>query len=83
MMCGCPTSPGDLWDSARFQITASIQLEGKVLSDLPLPYNGTTSQYELSFRPDTPGVYNVLVQAYDATTGNTGVDRTSFTVAGK
>jgi hypothetical protein len=45
--------------------------------------SGTTSQYELSFRPDAAGVYNVVVQAYDATTGNTGVDRTSFTVAAR
>lgn len=83
MMCGCPTSPGGLWDSNRFQISAIIQLDGKALPERPLTYSGTTSQYELSFRPDTPGVYSIVVQAYDATTGNTGVDRTSFTVAAK
>ncbi|MEQ1609051.1 MAG: hypothetical protein ABL956_08815 [Hyphomonadaceae bacterium] len=83
MMCGCPTSPGSLWDSNRFQITAIIQIDGKALPERPLTYSGTTSQYELSFRPDTAGVYNIVVQAYDATTGNTGVDRTTFTVAAK
>ena len=83
MMCGCPTSPGGLCDSTRFQITAIIQLDGNALPDRPLTYSGTTSQYELSFRPDTAGVYNIVVQAYDAKTGNTGVDRTSFTVAAK
>jgi hypothetical protein len=83
MMCGCPTSPGGLWDSKRFEITALIEHDGKALPARPLSYSGTTSQYELSFRPDTPGVYNVVVQAYDASTGNTGVDRTSFTVAAR
>ena len=83
MMCGCPTSPGGLWNSNRFQITAMIEHDGKPLPERPLAFSGTTSQYELSFRPDTAGVYNVLVQAYDATTGNTGVDRTTFTVAAK
>ena len=83
MMCGCPTSPGGLWDSNRFQITAMIARNGKTLPEQPLAYSGITSQYELSFRPDAPGVYNVVVQAYDATTGNTGVDRTSFTVAAR
>jgi hypothetical protein len=83
MMCGCPTSPGGLWDSNRFEITALIEHDGKSLPERPLSYSGTTSQYELSFRPDLPGVYNVLVQAYDASTGNTGVDRTSFTVSAR
>lgn len=83
MMCGCPTSPGGLWDSNRFQITAMIARDGKTLPEQPLAYSGTTSQYELSFRPDAPGVYNVVVQAYDPTTGNTGVDKTSFTVAAR
>lgn len=83
MMCGCPTSPGGLWDSNRFQITAMIQLDGKALPESPLTYTGTTSQYELAFRPDKAGVYNVVVQAYDSTTGNAGVDRTTFTVAAK
>ncbi len=83
MMCGCPTSPGGLWDASRFQITASIQRDGHALAERPLTYTGTTSQYELSLHADTPGVYSVIVQAYDANTGNTGVDRTSFTVAAK
>lgn len=83
MMCGCPTSPNGMWDASRFQITALIQLDGKTLAERALTYTGTTSQYELSFHPDSPGLYNVLVQVYDASTGNTGVDRTSFTVAPK
>ena len=83
MMCGCPTSPGGLWDSNRFQIAAMIEHDGQPLPERPLAYSGTASQYELSFLPDTAGVYNVVVQAYDATTGNTGVDRTTFTVAAK
>ena len=83
MMCGCPTSPGGLWDSNRFQITAMIEHDGKPLPERPLTYSGTTSQYELLFRPDAAGLYNVVVQAYDPTTGNTGVDRTSFTVSAK
>ena len=83
MMCGCPTSPGGLWDSNRFQIAAMIEHDGQPLPERPLASSGTASQYELSFRPDTAGVYNVVVQAYDATTGNTGVDRTTFTVTAK
>ncbi len=83
MMCGCPTSPGGMWDAGRFEITALIQRDGKALDRKSLTYNGTTSQYELSFRPDGPGLYGVLVQVYDAYTGNTGVDRTAFTVTTK
>jgi hypothetical protein len=83
MMCGCPTSPGGIWDASRFQITAIIHLDGKALAETPLIYSGTTSQYELVLHPDLPGLYSVLVQVYDPFTGNTGVDRTSFTVTPK
>ncbi|HOY77229.1 MAG TPA: hypothetical protein PLN33_05445 [Hyphomonadaceae bacterium] len=83
MMCGCPTSPGGLWDASRFQITATIHRDGKAFVERPLTYSGTTSQYELSLNLDAPGLYGVIVQAYDANTGNAGVDRTSFTVTAK
>ncbi len=83
MMCGCPTSPGGLWDASRFQITAMIQRDGKTLAERALTYSGTTSEYQLLLHPDAPGLYTVTVQAYDASTGNSGIDRTSFTVSAK
>ncbi len=80
MMCGCPTSPNGMWDANRYQITADIYRAGQRIAELPLAYSGTTSQYELSFTPDSAGLYTVTLQAFDASTGNTGVDKTSFTV---
>lgn len=83
MMCGCPTSPEGMWDADRYQITAVIYRDGKRVTELPLAYSGTTSLYELSFLPDAAGLYAITVQAYDASTGNVGIDGTAFTVAAK
>jgi len=83
LMCGCPTSPDGLWDANRYQITAIVYRDGQRAAELPLSYSGVSSQYELLFTPDTAGLYNVTVQAYDAMTGNAGIDRTSFTVTAK
>ena len=81
MMCGCPTSPGGLWDANQYEIVANIQRDGKLIAKLPMSFSGTTSQYEATFTPEATGVYNVIVTAYDARNGNTGVDRTTVTVA--
>jgi len=83
LMCGCPTSPDGLWDASRYQITAIVSRDGQRVGELPLAYSGTSSQYELFFNPDKAGLYSVTVQAYDAMTGNAGIDRTSFTVTAK
>ena len=83
MMCGCPTSPGGIWDADRYEILALIDRDGERLTTLPLGYTGTPSLYSVSFSPDEPGLYSVLVQAFDASTGNAGIDRTSFSVLAK
>lgn len=80
MMCGCPTSPGGTWDTDQYEIRATIDRDGQRLAELPLAYTGTVSQYELSFTPEAPGSYSVVVQVFDANTGNAGVGRTSFNV---
>lgn len=83
MMCGCPTNPDGMWNANRYQISAIVHRDGQLVGDLPLTYSGTTSQYELALNPEAAGLYTVMVQAYDAMTGNAGIDRTSFQVTAK
>jgi hypothetical protein len=81
MMCGCPTEPGGLWDSRRYEVEAIIMRDGKRVAATPLHYAGRTSTYEGSFTASEPGDYEVVVYSYDPHTGNTGVDASSFTVS--
>lgn len=77
MMCGCGLSPGGLWDADGYEIKALIYRDDEELTEVPLRYAGATSRFETTFAPSGPGVYRIVVVAYDEKTGNTGLDETT------
>jgi hypothetical protein len=80
MMCGCPIVPGGLWDAGKYEVSALVKKDGKDLESVPLAFAGTPSQYAGSIPVRGPGVYEVAVYAYDASNGNTGIDRVTYIV---
>lgn len=74
MLCGCPTTPGGVWDSRSIQVEARLlHPDGTVAAQMPLDYAGTTSTYEGSISvPDVQGNYEVQVLAMDAEKTNFG-----------
>ncbi|MDX1618448.1 MAG: hypothetical protein R3224_06660 [Balneolaceae bacterium] len=80
MMCGCPTTPGGLWDSDTYEIRALIYRDGEQVQGVPLAYAGKTSTFEGTFTPRETGTYEITVYAYHGATGNTGVDKTTVVV---
>lgn len=81
LMCGCPIEPGGLWDANRYEVSALIRRNGEPAGQIPLAYAGKTSQFAGSLPVDAPGVYEATVYAYDASNGNTGLDKVTFIVA--
>ena len=80
MMCGCPVTPGGLWDADRFEVAAIVYRNGKKLGP-------TFTQIRWPGKPvprgpgnQRGGSYEVVVFAYDPANGNTGVDKTTFIV---
>lgn len=56
MMCGCPTEPGGLWDSDRYEMTARLVVDGRVAASAPLRFAGQTSTYRATLpRPEENG----------------------------
>ncbi|NMO18762.1 hypothetical protein HPC49_13965 [Pyxidicoccus fallax] len=80
LMCGCPTEPKGLWDSSRYELQATVKLNGKALTQVPLKYAGKTSTFEAEVPVQQKGAYEVTVTAFDPATGNAGVDHTTFVV---
>jgi hypothetical protein len=80
MMCGCPVTPGGLWDADKFEVAALLMKDGKQVGTMPLEYAGSASQFEGTWKVGAPGVYEAVVYAYDPADGNTGLDRTTFMV---
>ena len=83
MMCGCPIEPDGLWDANEYDVTAVVTRDGEPSGTFDLEYAGATSQFAGALPIEAPGVYNVMVYAYDPANGNTGLDRTTFIVSGE
>jgi len=75
MLCGCPTEPGGLWDSKRYEIRARlVRDDGSVARSAPLAFAGETSVYEGELRvPAEVEGLTLQVLAMDAERANFGM----------
>jgi len=69
MQCGCPITPGGIWDANKFQIAAQLENGAAV----PLTYAGEASTFQGSIPIPRAGSYVLDVYAYDPSDGNTGL----------
>jgi len=83
LMCGCPITPGGLWDADALTVKALVTHNGEKLPPIDLAFAGETSQFAGSVPVTGPGVYDITVYAHHPGNGNTGVDRTTFLVPSK
>jgi len=80
MMCGCPITPGGLWDANDYEVAAMLMRDGEPVRTVPLSYAGSASQFEGDMEISEPGAYEAVVYAYDPASGNTGLDRATFSL---
>ncbi len=81
MMCGCPVVDGGVWDARKYEVAAQIFKNGKKIDEIPLKYATPASQFAADYPlSGGPGIYQVVVYAYDPANGNTGVDFATFIV---
>jgi hypothetical protein len=81
MMCGCPTTPGGLWDASAYEIEGLLLRAGKVVARTPLVHTGKASEYAGAVVASEAGAYEAIAYAYDPRNGNTGVARAGVLVA--
>lgn len=72
MLCGCPITPGGLWDADRIDVTARLLRDGRVVREAALDYAGRTSTFEGRITPPEPGRFWLEVVASDAERANFG-----------
>jgi hypothetical protein len=80
LMCGCPITPGGLWDADKLKVKALVTHNGKKQPPIDLAFAGETSQFKGRIPVFGGGLYDVTVYAHSPETGNTGVDRTTFII---
>jgi hypothetical protein len=83
LMCGCPITPGGLWDADKLEVKALVKRNGEALTPVDLKFAGEASQFASSVPVFGAGLYDVTVYAYNPANGNTGLDRTTFIVSDK
>ncbi len=72
-------TPGGLWDSSKYEIKALVKHDGKIIGNTQLSF-AEPSTFTGQPSVTEKGTYEVIVYAYDAQTGNTGVDKVTVNV---
>lgn len=80
MMCGCPISEGGLWDSENMEVKAMVYMDGDLKKVVPLVWK-SSNIFEGQMPVSQAGNYQIMVYAYSATTGNTGLDQVNVNVS--
>jgi hypothetical protein len=81
MLCGCPLTPGGMWDADRVDIRARLLRDGDVVREAPLRYSGLPSIFTVRLPPADPGEYELEVLAADPGRGNLGMARRDLSVS--
>ncbi len=77
MLCGCPTTPGGLWNADQIEIVARVLQGSKLLAEVPLAFTGAESTYGALVTVHKPGQVTLQVLAMDPAMANFGmVERT-------
>ena len=79
MMCGCTINKNGLWDAEKFEVNAIIKRNGERLKEVPMNFV-STNLFEGHFSIENAGQYEVIIYAYDESTGNTGVDKVNYVI---
>ncbi len=73
LMCGCPITPGGLWDSANYEVSAELRQSRKLREVVPLPFATSPGRFAVTWTPKTSGKADLIIIARNRITGNTGV----------
>lgn len=72
LMCGCPVTPGGLWNADHYTVTAWVSVADQKPVAVPMTYAGEPSTFRAQ-AAEPPGPYVVVVTATESDAGNTGV----------
>ena len=74
-MCGCPITPGGLWDSAHYQVTASLWRGTARVAQGALAFATSPGGYAGQLAAPGAGDFSLVVFARNTQTGATGLAR--------
>lgn len=79
MMCGCTISDGGIWDANKYEVRGILRQGGKDLDEINMKLV-SPNLFEGEVEVSAAGTYELVVYAYHAASGNTGVDKVNYVV---
>ena len=79
MMCGCTINKGGIWDSENIEVKAILKKNGTHLKDVNMSLT-ETNLFKGNINLTSAGQYEIIVYAYNAKSGNTGVDKVNYVI---
>lgn len=73
LLCGCPITPGGVWDAKDYQVTASIWQHGRRVSEFPLQFTEAPGGFAGRIVLPVKGKVRMFIHALNVVTGNSGV----------
>ena len=73
LMCGCPITPGGMWDAAQYEVTAELRQSGGVQERLIFVFAEAPGRFRSNWSPTIRGEADLIIVARNRVTGNTGV----------
>lgn len=80
LMCGCPITPGGMWNAADYEVNLEVRRDGQVSQRLPLTFAEAPGKFRAQWIPDVRGDAEISVIARNRITGNTGVLREAVVI---
>ncbi|MBW8294450.1 hypothetical protein [Sphingopyxis sp.] len=77
LMCGCPITPGGLWDAKDYYVEVSAWQRGSSIAVAPLAFVEAPGSYAGQITAPMKGRYILYVTARNLKTGNSGVTQIS------
>jgi hypothetical protein len=79
MMCGCTINKGGIWDSENIEVKAILKKNGVHVKDIEMSFT-ETNLFEGNIFLNSAGQYELIVYAYNAKSGNTGLDKVNYVI---
>jgi hypothetical protein len=73
LLCGCPITPGGLWEAKDYRVTVSIWQRGRRISHSSMTFVEAPGKFAGQFAAPNKGKYQIFIFAENVRTGNSGV----------
>lgn len=80
MLCGCPITPGGMWDADKYTVEAQIWNADTLVERVPMQAGSEDGVFKATYAPQQSGSYRIIFTAADSAAHNYGVAYTGIAV---